>query len=64
MIESHVLNSADKHRYRRAIALLPALRDAYQAPGDRRAFMRYLDDLRARHARRPTFIKALDGANL
>ncbi|MDP9797467.1 tetratricopeptide (TPR) repeat protein [Catenuloplanes nepalensis] len=64
MIEGHVLNSTDKHRYRRAIALLPALRDAYQAAGHRDAFTRYLEDLRGRHARRPTFIKALDGANL
>ncbi|WP_051799908.1 hypothetical protein [Catenuloplanes japonicus] len=64
MIEGHVLNSADKHRYRRAIAMLPALRDAYQAAGHWDAFARYLEDLRARHTRRPTFIKTLDGANL
>ncbi|MBM0239318.1 hypothetical protein JNW88_23185 [Micromonospora sp. ATA32] len=29
-----ILNSADKRRYRRAVALLPALRAAYQAAAD------------------------------
>ena len=63
MVE-HVLNSSDKHRYRRAIALLPALRDAYTAAGDPTAFPAYLAELRARHGRRPTFVKALDAAGL
>ena len=64
LIEGHVLNSEDRHRYRRAVALLPAPRDAYQAAGRRDAFTKYLEDLRARHTRRPTFIKTLDRANL
>jgi hypothetical protein len=53
MIELHVLNSADKHRYRRAVALLPALRAAYAKAGDQAAFTAYVDDLRVRHTRRP-----------
>jgi hypothetical protein len=64
MIEHQVLNSADKHRYRRAVALLSALRDAYATADDRAAFTTYLENLRARHTRRPTFIKTLDAANL
>lgn len=62
LIESHVLNSADKHRYRRAVALLPTLRDAHAKAGDPAAFTTYLEGLRARHTRRPTFIKTLDAA--
>lgn len=62
MIEHHVLNSADKQRYRRAVALLPALRDAYAKAGDQAAFTTYLEDLRLRHKRRPTFMKTLDAA--
>ena len=57
LVEKHVLNSADKRRYRWAIELLPALRDAY---GDPDAFSLYLAGLRRRHAVRPAFIKALD----
>ena len=64
MIEQHILNSADKHRYRRAVALLPNLRDAYAKAGDQTAFAAYLENLRARHTRRPTFIKTLETADL
>jgi hypothetical protein len=64
MIERHVLDSTDKHRYRRAIALLPNLRDAYAKAIDQAAFTAYLEELRARHIRRPTFIKTLDAADL
>ncbi|GAA0462533.1 hypothetical protein Aca07nite_25490 [Actinoplanes capillaceus] len=60
LIEQHVLDSADGQRYRRAVALLPALRDAYG--DDRDAFEDYLAALRARHTRRPTFLKTLDAA--
>jgi hypothetical protein len=60
LIERHILNSTDKHRYRRAVALLPALRTAHAAAGDRAAFHAYLADLRLRHKRRPTFLKTLD----
>jgi hypothetical protein len=53
LVEQGVLDSADKHRYRRAVVLLPALRAAYQAAGDPDAFPRYLADLRA-SAQAPT----------
>jgi hypothetical protein len=61
MIEHQVLNSAGKHRYRRAVALLSALRDAYATAGGRAAFTTYLENLRTR---RPAFIKTLDAATL
>jgi hypothetical protein len=64
LIERQVLNSADKNRYRKAVALLSDLRDAYASAGDQAAFTTYLDGLRSRHTRRPTFIKTLDAANL
>jgi len=64
MIERRILNAGDKYRYRRAITLLPALRDAYMKAGDPTAFTSYLQELRARHARRPTFIKTLEAADL
>jgi uncharacterized Zn finger protein len=60
LIEDDVLDGRDKHRYRRAVALLPSLRAAYDAAGDRSGFETYLDDLRRRHARRPTFLDTLD----
>lgn len=64
MVERHILNSADKYRYRRAVALLPALRDAYAKAGDPAAFTSYLGELRARHTRRPTFLKTLEATDL
>jgi hypothetical protein len=64
MIERHILDSSDKQRYRRTVALVGTLSDAYTAVGDPIAFPAYLTDLRVRHARRPTFIKALDAADL
>ncbi|PMR62623.1 hypothetical protein C1A38_02385 [Verrucosispora sp. ts21] len=64
LVEQVILNSADKRRYRRAIALLPALRAAYQAAGEPAAFGRYLAELRIAHKRRPTFLKTLDAAGL
>jgi uncharacterized Zn finger protein len=64
MVERLVPNSVDKYRYRRAVALLPALRDAYAQAGDPATFMAYLENLRARHTRRPTFTKTLDAADL
>lgn len=64
MVERHVLDSYDTHRYQRAVALLPALASAYQASGDSAAFPAYLADLRLRHKRRPTFLRTLDAAGL
>ncbi len=64
MIERHILDSSDKQRYRRAVALVGTLSDAYTSVGDPIAFPAYLTDLRVRHARRPTFIKTLDAADL
>jgi hypothetical protein len=64
LVERHVLDSADKRRYRRAVALLPLLRAAYRAAGEPDAFPQYLADLRARHKRRPTFLKTLDAAGM
>ncbi|MGC5021451.1 hypothetical protein [Micromonospora sp. DT47] len=62
LVEQAILNSADKRRYRRAVALLPALRAAYQATGEPAAFPRYLAELRTEHKRRPTFLTTLDAA--
>jgi tetratricopeptide (TPR) repeat protein len=62
LIEQHVLNSSDKQRYRRAVGLLPALRDAYLSAGRPDEFPAYLVDLRARHTIRPTLRKTLDAA--
>jgi hypothetical protein len=42
LVEQSILNSADKRRYQRAVALLPALRAAYQAAGEPTAFPQYL----------------------
>ncbi|MDG4801461.1 DUF6880 family protein [Micromonospora sp. WMMD980] len=64
LVEQAILNSADKRRYRRAVALLAALRAAYQAAGETAAFGRYLAELRIAHKRRPTFLKTLDAAGL
>lgn len=62
VIENQILDSRDKHRYRRALPLLAAMRDAYRACGDRTTFPAYLTELRVRHKRRPTFLKTLDRA--
>ncbi|XVU23582.1 hypothetical protein ACQPZJ_41035 [Actinoplanes sp. CA-054009] len=62
LIERRALTSGDKQRYRRAVALLPALREAYSAAGDPGGYATYLADLRVRHARRPTFLKTLEAA--
>ena len=62
VIENQILDSRDKHRYRRALPLLAALRDAWRACGDRTTFPAYLTELRVRHKRRPTFLKTLDRA--
>jgi hypothetical protein len=64
LVERYVLDSADKRRYRRAVALLPALRAVYRAVGEPEAFSAYLADLRVRHKRRPTFLKTLDAAGM
>jgi uncharacterized Zn finger protein len=64
LVERCVLDSADKRRYRRAVALLPTLRAAYRAAGDPAAFSAYLGELRSRHRRRPTILKTLDSAGL
>ena len=64
LVEAHVLDSRDKRRYRRAITLLRQLRDAHIAAGDSDAFAAYLQDLRVRHRRRPTFLAELDAAAL
>ncbi|RZT77828.1 hypothetical protein EV382_0993 [Micromonospora violae] len=64
LVEQAILDSADRRRYRRAIALLPALRAAYQATGEHAVFGKYLAELRVEHKRRPTFLKTLDAAGL
>jgi uncharacterized Zn finger protein len=64
LVERHILDSADKRRYRRAVALLPALHAAYRAAGQPEAFPQYLADLRVRHKRRPTFLKTLAATGL
>ncbi|MER7415969.1 hypothetical protein ABT346_04135 [Micromonospora peucetia] len=64
LVEQAVLNSADKQRYRRAVALLTALKAAYQATGEHAAFEQYLAELRVEHKRRPTFLKTLDATGL
>jgi hypothetical protein len=64
MVERYIRDSTDKRRYRRAVALLPALRAAYTATGDPAAFPAYMADLRLRHKRRPTFLKTLDAASI
>ncbi|MFD0583282.1 hypothetical protein [Dactylosporangium darangshiense] len=62
LIEEQVRDSGDKHRYRRALPLLSALRAACRAAGQDDRFAAYLADFRDRHRRRPTLIKTLDGA--
>ena len=64
LVEQAILNSANKRRYRRAVALLSALQAAYQADGLPAAFPPYLAELRVEHKRRPTFLKTLDAAGL
>jgi Ku C terminal domain like len=64
MVERYIRDSTDKRRYRRAVALLPALRAAYTATGNPAAFLAYMADLRLRHKRRPTFLKTLDAASV
>lgn len=64
MVERYIRDSTDKRRYRRAVALLPALRAAYTATGDPSAFPAYLADLRLRHKRRPRLLKTLDAADV
>jgi hypothetical protein len=48
MVERSIRDSTDKRRYRRAVALLPALRAPYTATGDPSALPAYLADLRLR----------------
>ena len=60
MIEDHVFDSRDARRYRRAVAYLPALREAYTVTGRPEAFTAYLAALRRRHKMRPAFLKTLD----
>jgi uncharacterized Zn finger protein len=62
LIGRHILDTADKRRYQRAIALLTRLHAAYQALGDTDAFSAYIGQLRAEHKRRPTFLTQLDAA--
>jgi uncharacterized Zn finger protein len=64
MVERYIRDFTDKRRYRRAVALLPALRAAYTATGDPSAFPAYLADLRLRHKRRPRLLKTLDAADV
>jgi uncharacterized Zn finger protein len=64
LIGRHILDTADKRRYRRAIALLPRLNAAYQALGDPDAFSAYIEQLRAEHKRQPAFCAQLDAAGL
>jgi hypothetical protein len=59
LIEEQILDSYDKRRYQRAIALLGKLRTAYRASGDLAGFDEYLADLQVRHKRRPTFLAKL-----
>ncbi|MBN1174669.1 MAG: hypothetical protein JXA67_21075, partial [Micromonosporaceae bacterium] len=60
LIEDQILDSRDKHRYRRAVALLRQLRLAHLDTHDPAGFGDYLDQLRIRHRRRPTFLSTLD----
>ncbi|MFF5079200.1 hypothetical protein ACFY36_19250 [Actinoplanes sp. NPDC000266] len=60
LVERRALKSEDKQRYRRAVALLPALREAYWAAGTPEGYRTYLSDLRSRHTRRPAFLRALE----
>lgn len=62
LVEDKILDGRDKYRYRRAVALLRELRLAHLAIGDLAGFTGYLDDLRTRHRRRPTFLTTLDKA--
>jgi hypothetical protein len=64
MVDRYIHDSTDKRRYRRAVALLPALRAAYTATGDPAAFPAYMADQRLRHQRRPTFLETLDTASV
>jgi uncharacterized Zn finger protein len=62
LVERHVLDARDKHRYRRAIALLPDLHAAYLASGDGQGFAAYVEQLRTEHRRRPAFLATLQAA--
>jgi hypothetical protein len=64
LIDAQLLDSGDKRRYDRAIALLRSLRDAYAATGETAQFDAYLSALRTEHRRRPTFVAKLDAAHL
>lgn len=64
LIDTQLLDSHDKRRYDKAIALLRRLRDAYAATGETAQFGAYLSGLRAEHRRRPTFLTKLDAACL
>jgi hypothetical protein len=64
LIDAQLLDSYDKRRYDKAIALLRSLREAYTATGETAQFDAYLEGLRADHRRRPTFLAKLDAARL
>jgi hypothetical protein len=64
LVAAHILDSADKRRYQRAIALLPRLRAAHQALDDAEGFTAYVAHLRTEHKRRPTFCAQLEAAGL
>jgi hypothetical protein len=64
LIDAQLLDSHDKRRYDKAIALLRRLRDAYAATGETAQFDAYLLGMRAEHRRRPTFLTKLDAARL
>jgi uncharacterized repeat protein (TIGR03917 family) len=53
LIETYILDPTDKHRFRRAIALLPLLRSAHESLGDAAGFASYVERLRMEHKRRP-----------
>ncbi|MEV6815280.1 hypothetical protein [Micromonospora sp. NPDC051296] len=62
LIDVQLLDSYDKRRYDKAIALLRNLREAYATTGETTQFDVYLEALRAQHRRRPTFLAKLDAA--
>jgi hypothetical protein len=64
LIDAQLQDSHDKHRYHKAITLLRHLHDAYAATGETTQFDAYLQELRAQHRRRPTFLAKLDAALL
>lgn len=64
LVEQHLAKVTDKYRYRKAVALLPTLREVHTEVGTPSAFPTYLTTLRARHARKTAFLTLLDAAGM